>query len=158
MKKRIFKMSESQVAYQDYSPEIDFIPKGFENFPYIICDETEIPVSDSNTGDYHEMIYFDGDCKLENLKQDKSWQCQLMPLFLIKQKQENFLNTSLDIEISKENPNVNEVAKMWRDKEKLKNKDELELYQMALENLSRAEIDKPVIRGKLQLKIKELSE
>lgn len=164
MKYRIFKKSDQSVIYScpsiDYQNIPDFkgakFPKETQGLPYIDIEENEAPVSESETGNYHEMIYFDGECELENLKQDKEWAAQLMPLFLIKQKQENFINTILDSELEKESPDVIEVVRKCREKEKLKNKNESELYKMALENLSRSEIDKPIIREKLIAKIEEL--
>lgn len=136
-------------------------PEEFIDLDFIDVDESNIPVSNSNTGDYHEMLYFDGDCKLENLKQDKSWETVLMPSFLIVKKHIKHLDKSLDAELAKDSPDPIAAIKLSQKKEAAKKLDpitnEKELLEIALEGLGRASVEKPIIKAKLEEKIKDLT-
>lgn len=138
----------------------DFIEMTFENvkFPehtkgleYIDLKASDVPVSNSRTGNYQEMIHFDGSCKKENLKQDKNWEAVLMPTFLIQQKHYARVNKKINSE---------SVFSYQLEKEKCKNWSEYEWYEQALKNLDErvadGEPDKPQIREKLKAKIKKL--
>ena len=138
------------------------IPKALEGLPFVVMDESDLVESDSRTGNYHEMIYFDGECLKQNLKQDKAWQACLMPTFLIKQKQQEKLKKDLDLILDHDIVDAIEVARLQRGLQKVEDlhpiKDEAKLYEIALDGLERAEIEKPVIRQKLKQKINALKE
>lgn len=119
----------------------------------------ELEESDLPAHEYHESLYFDGDCIKENLKVDTSWEVQLMPEGLIKEKHLTRVNTKLDQELNKQTPSLLDVVKLQRKKEKAKDFKTKEWYQQALANLdervANGEPDKPLIRQKLQEKINE---
>ena len=106
------------------------------------------------------MIHFDGECKKENLKQDKGWNVRLMPDFLIKQKHLIKLNQKIDQELSKENPDSIKLMKHHREKELCSSFTGKDWAEKALANLDErvagGEPDKPKIRKALKQKIKEL--
>jgi len=156
MKIRIFKKLDGGVIYNypnssKYpNPEDCPIPESLKDLPYVIMEHSEAPVSDSTTGDYHEMIYFDGN----DLKQDKEWKVMLMPPFLIKEKQLERLNDKIDVELEKPDPSPIEIARLTRAKEKLATATDQTLYAQALANIEEDNIDKPVIKAKLEEKLK----
>lgn len=161
MKLRIFKKPDgtiySSCPLGDFQNKPNFEGCKFPDFTkgleYVDIDESELPPQNQDGGNYFEQIHFDGPCKKENIKQDKTWEKCLMPNFLIKQKQEKYLNDQLDAELAKEAPDTVEVIRISRQKDKLKTMTDEEVYQLALDNLDRAELDKPVIRQKLQQKL-----
>lgn len=137
------------------------IPEGLQSLPFVVVDLADAPKSDSNTGDYHEMIHFDGDCHKDNLKQDKEWNCVLMPDFLIKQKRLASKAALLDAELEKQEPDPVQVVKLQREIEKTKECNcPIKHKEWALEGLdsrvAKGESDKPVVRQKLLNKKAEL--
>lgn len=136
------------------------IPEPYKNLEYIVVDESDLHPSNSSTGDYHEMIHFDGDCHIDNLKQDKEWQKVLMPTFLIKQKHIKNLESEIDAELEKEDPDPVLFMKKKRQHEKAKllhhEDNAKEIYEIALSNLSRAKKDVSVVKAKIEAKIAEL--
>lgn len=167
MKVRVFKKNDGSVVYnypsQKYQDRIEDckIPDELNGLPFIVADTAEIPKSNSNTGDYHEMIHFDGDCHKDNLKQDKEWNCVLMPDFLIKQKRLASKAAILDAELEKQSPDPVQVVKLQREIEKTKECNcPIKHKEWALEGLdsrvAKGESDKPVVRQKLLNKKAEL--
>ncbi len=163
---RIFKKDDGRAYYDrptsKYQNNIEAcrIPENLIGLPYIIIEEQDAHPDNSVDGNYVEMIYFDGECKKENLKQDKEWKACLMPLFLIKQKHLARLNQIIDEAIA--DPDDTRIAlRTLREREKCTSWDEKQWYEQALVNLdarvSGGEEDKPVIRQKLQAKVNELS-
>lgn len=136
------------------------IPAEYELLPFVLVDQEDLPDSNSGTGNYHEMIYFEGDCCRSNLKQDKAWEKCLMPHWLIVQKERARLKRDLDQMLEKPNLDPMEILKTTRKIEKLKaidpDKDQEQICNIAIEGLSRAEIAKPIIRQKLQEKIAKI--
>lgn len=161
--KRIFKKEDGGVVISHYKKDISVVkfPDFTNGLEYIDVQDDDHPPSDSNTGDYHEMIHFDGECIKENLKQDKEWNVVLMPDFLIKQKRIEDHNSKLDEELVKDSPDPVAVVKLQRniDKCKLEN-DPLIIKQWAVEGLDQrvadGKQDKDVVRVKLLAKIEEL--
>lgn len=137
------------------------IPKDCEGLDFITLDDSEIHPSDSTIGDYHEMIHFDGECKKENLKQDKSWEVRLMPEFLIKEKHHARLDSKIDAELEKESPDVIALMKLQREKDTSKKWDEKKWYEQALKNLDErvagGEADKIKIRSAIDKKIEAIT-
>jgi len=133
---------------------------GFNGLESIILDDSEIPISNSQTGNYHEMIYFDGPCTKENLKQDKNWEVMLMPVFLIKQTYEKRLNEKIDLELNKEDSDLKQIFKWQQELKSLSEYSDLKWYQQALINLEDSvrlgNPDKPLIKQKLNAKISSL--
>lgn len=155
MKCRVFKKPDGSVVYnwptEKYQDRLEDckIPKDLKELPFIVLDEAEIPKSDSNTGDYHEMIYFeDGPLVKPNLKQDKAWEKRLMPVFLIKEKHLARLSRKIE-----EATGALVAIKLHNEKDLCKSWDSARWYQQALDNMDEDEIDKPVIRAKLTEKI-----
>lgn len=167
MKVRVFKNGES-VIYNTVNPTSKYniedapIPEVAKDLPYFIADSSEIPPSNSQTGDYHEMIYIDGEFKKENLKQDKEWNVMLMPEFIIGNKHKANLTSKMDIELDKQVPDPVKIMSWQRQREKVSGWTMLECYEQALANLDekvqKGEPDKPIIRAKLKAKIKEINE
>lgn len=172
MKCRVIKKKDGGVIYnwpsKKYEEDIEQCRRpnlekyGIESsqVEFIFMEEKDLPISDSKTGNYHEMIYFDGECKKENLKQDKEWKACLMPIFLIKQKHLAKLNTIIDEAIS--DPDETRIAlKTLRDREMCESWNDKKWYEQALINLDDrvdgGEEDKPVIRQKITAKLVELS-
>lgn len=127
---------------------------------YIDVDESLLPPSNSEDGNHHEMIHFDGDCHIDNLKQDKEWTKVLMPAFLVKEKHVKNLESEIDAELEKEDPDAILVMKKKRQYEKAKllhhEDNAKEIYEIALSNLSRATKDVSVVKAKIEAKIAEL--
>ena len=168
MKIRVFKKEDNSVVYdypsvvyQDKMDECP-IPEIYKDLPFIVCDSSEVPESNSKADNYHEKIYFDGDCTLKNLKQDKNWKKVLMPTFLIKSKYIDRTQKEIDIELEQQEPDLQKLLKYQRSLDKIKSYSDLEIYKIALEQLDRKvdldkESDKPEIRKKLNSLIKNLS-
>ncbi len=172
MKTRIFKKEDGSVIYSTPQKkyqggyffgekELTFADCNFGEFstlPYIDVDTSDLVESDSNTGNYHEMIYFDGPCHKDNLKQDKTWDAQLMPSFLVKEKYLSRLNSEIDLVLSKENSEANdvlEILKINRQKDVAsKNNDPQFWLEKSIEGLdervAKGEPDKPKIRQRLE--------
>lgn len=164
MKIRIFKNNDTTIfSYpsDEYQRKSNFegckFPDFTEGLEYIDVDESDLPVLDSTTGDYHEMIHFDGDCHIDNLKQDKNWSKVLMPTFLVKQKQNKYIDSQIDAELSADIKDPIRIISLQREKEELADLTDKEVYELALSNLSRSEKDTTVIAQKLTEKIAELS-
>lgn len=127
-----------------------YIEQGFEWF----WQDEQVDKSDIES---RKQLYHDGN----QIKKDLSWEIKLMPDQLIKKKHTRALNAELEIHLSN-NDTLNALKKQ-REIEKIKdikagphNEDSFWL-QKSLDGLSRASIDKPIIRKKLQDKIAELS-
>lgn len=152
------KKAKKLVGYEsrELTPEDCKIPLEFENLPFIWLEEKDLPLSDSKAGNYHEMIYFDGDCCKENLKQDKEWKTCLMPPFLIREKHLERLNRKID-ELLEKNRTIDAFAivKSLRDREKCAKWTDKELYEQALKNIEEDGHIKPLVCEKLKAKIKE---
>lgn len=155
MKIRIFKREDGSVIYDcptgihQNNIENCKIPDLCKGLDFITLDEMEIPPSNSNDGNYHEMIHFDGPCNKENLKQDKEWKNCLMPVFLIKEKHLKRLEAKIDAELDKADVDPILVVRLSREKEKCKGWTYKEWFQQALVNMEEDEIDKPKIKEKL---------
>lgn len=163
MKCRVFKTSNGGVRYdwpsKEYQEKIEAcrIPNALKDLPYIVIDEFELPSLNSKNGDCFEMLYFNGECKKENLKQDKEWKVCLMPPFLIKKKHLVRCNSKLDEELAKESPDPIKIAKIQREKEKCSTWSEKQWYEQAKTYIIDENIDKPLILEKLNQKIEEFS-
>lgn len=133
------------------------VPLKYSGLEFIIIDEFDLIDSNSKTNNLHEMIYFDGDCKKENMKQDKEWKKVLMPNFLVKNNHLKNLNDDIDNELAKENPDQIKLLRLTRRKEvesKVHASDRKFWAQKALDGLDRrkanGESDKLAIRKKLK--------
>lgn len=176
---RIFKKQDGSVIYNDLSHvQADYenwpLPKGVEDLEYILIDKADAPESNSNNNNWHEMIYFDGPCTLANLKQDKEWDVQLMPVPLILSEGFNYFSNEIDLELEKPQPGflkltqcqseINRLHKCIRkmgEGGELKKKEALiDIYKFSLERLdekvNNGKPDKPLVRNKLNAKITQL--
>lgn len=165
MKCRVFKKPDGSVFYSWPSANYqnDFSKAKFPDFtnglPYIDLNDDDLIESDSNTGNYHEMIYFSGKCTKKNLKQDKGWTECLMPHWLIADKHQFRLQAKIDKEFTKSKPSTVKILQLQRELEKSQNwkgEECFECYEQALANLDGAKVNKPTIRKKLEDKIAEL--
>lgn len=165
MKVRVFKKPDGSAVCNypspNYQDKLDKcrVPEDLKDLPFIVAEDSEIPRCDSSTGDYPEMLYFDGDCEPANLKQDREWNVCLMPSFLIRQKHIARLNERLDAELAKGSAaDPVEVIRCIRQKEKCAGLSDKDWLEQALMNLNARvagdEPDKPVIREKLVKKLK----
>lgn len=134
------------------------VPEWLRQFERIDVEKDKIP--QLSPGESSHQYYFDGDMKIENLKIDKDWKICLMSRNIIKQKHLKNLNDKIDKELEKQNSDPIQIAKLQREKEKCQTFSEREWYEQALKNLDErvagGEEDKPIIRKKLEDKIKEL--
>ena len=164
MKCRVFRKQDGGVVYnwpsknwQDKVEECP-IPADLEGLDFIVLDLEELPREDSLF--YHEQLHFDGPLSKENLKVDSSWDKQLMPNFLIKEKHLKKINQKLDAELEKVDPDMAEVVTLNRKKEKIEYFNDLQMLELALEGLNErvtaGELDKPTVRQKLNNKINQL--
>jgi hypothetical protein len=138
----------------------------FKNLPSILIDEND-PIFKCDDDKPFEQIYFDGVCKVENLKRDVNWSVQLMPDQLIKQKAIERQNKIIDSMLDQDDVDAVAVMREQRRCDRLKeevasNRSKNKFWvQHALNELDRrsqdGEPDKPLIREKLQAKIGELS-
>jgi len=171
MKIRIFKKNDGRTIYSSFywdlkkedETDLEFMnrmtinhgnfPDEFKSLPFIDVDENEVPASDSDSEQYHEQIYFKGDCKKENLKVDKDWNTLVMPDFLIKKKTVERLSKEID-EIN--DPSI--LIKKSRELKEIERKEagtgnENFWLEKALEGLDKkvasGEADKPVVRQKI---------
>lgn len=157
MKCRVYKNGDKVIynwpsqKYQDDLSKCK-VPDDLKNLPTIVMDDNELP-KDKH---FIEQLYFDGDIKKENLKVDHNWEVKLMPSFLIKSKHIERLNTKIDEEINKKDPDAVKLIKLQREKEQVKDWDEAKTYQQALVNLQEDGHNKPLIVQKLNAKISEL--
>jgi len=168
MQCRVYKKEDGGVIYE-YINQYENIenieniktPKSVKGLPFIILDESELIESNSNNGNYHEMIYFDGECKKENLKQDKEWVKRLMPTSLIKEKHAIKCKSKiLSYLEDKDFSDFKMILKLFIEKDDCFQWGELKTYKKAIENLNdrveNGENDKAEIRGKLHLIISKL--
>ena len=157
MKVRVFKALDGRVVYnwpsKKYQGDVSLcpIPKALEGLEFVIMDEADLPPSNSETGNFHEMIHFDGEVSKENLKQDKAWEKCLMPAFMIREKH----LARLKRKISESRLNSGLAFEYYLEHEGCKGWDEHQLYRQALENLDEDGLEKPVVREKLNAKLKE---
>lgn len=98
-------------------------------------------------------LFFDGEVKLENLKRDDSFEHVLMPGFMIVKKEKARIHRDLTEEIAKETPDQATMAMLNYSYNKINDMCEAEIYELALANLSRSEIPKPIIAEKIKEKI-----
>lgn len=141
----------SDCKFPEYSQGLDFID----------VEESELNFLSKGSDNYFEMLHFEGECKIENLKQDLTWEKYLMPCFLVKEKHIKSLNSLIEAEIAKESSDALELFVLSNKKEIAKKLNpevnEKELLEIALAGLARAQIDKPLIRKKLQARLDELT-
>lgn len=167
MKIRVFKLPDGYIAYdipcKKYQDKIQEckVPEHLNGLPFFIADAHSLPPKNSTNGNYGEMVYCDGDFKLENIKQDKEWNVVLMPDFLIKQKRIEDHNSKLDAELAKESPDAVAVVKLQRNIEQCKAETcPIKHKEWALEGLdervAKGKPDKEVVRAKLLSKIQEI--
>lgn len=104
-----------------------------------------------------EQLYHDG---TDEVKKDLTWSKVLMPTFLIKQRHIDNISKTLDTELAKDSPDAIVALKLNQQKEAAKKldiqKDEKEIYQIAIEGLARSEKDTTAIKAKLEDKIAEI--
>jgi len=162
---RVYKKFDN-VIVESFPPNVrdDFekvksakINKDFDGLEYILIKMSEFPEMDGI-----EKLYFDGGVKKENLKTDHNYEFKLMTHFKIKFDHIDKLEKDIDSELDKNNPDMTLVLKNKIKIEKLKSGEigKLEIYKIALDNLDKrvadGKPDKPIVRKKLQDKIKEL--
>lgn len=140
------KFGDGLKPYSECKTLKKYIDDGFEWF---VTDQA-IDKSDLES---RTQLYWDGD----EVKKDLLWEKRLMPSFLVKKKHIKSVNEKIDSELAKDESDVISALKLQREKEKCENeKCELFWAEKALEGLDRAEVDKPVIRQKLEEKITKL--
>lgn len=107
--------------------------------------------------EYTNQMIIDGD----TIKVDSDKSKTILPLKFVHAKHIKALNKALDLELEATDPDTVKILKLSREKEKaLKltvEDNEKELIEIALAGLSRAPIDKPLIREKLQARLDELT-
>lgn len=160
MKCRVFKKQDGGVIYnwpsESWQNVIDDcpIPSDLQGLDYIIMNLEDLP--EQKEGFYHEQLHFEGD----SLRVDSQWNKQLMPPFLIKQKHLKKIDEKLDLELQKVDPDMVELIKLNRNKEKIPSFNDLQMLELALQGLDErvrgGESDKPIIREKLNNKIRDL--
>lgn len=128
-----------------------FIQQGLSWF---FCESENLP--DKKALESRAQWYWDGD----QVKVDDQWEFVLMPTAIIKKKHIARLNNIIDEAIA--DPDETRIAlRTLREREKCASWDEKQWYDQALINLddrvAKGELDKPVIRQKLQAKVNELS-
>jgi len=98
------------------------------------------------------QFYYDG----ETLKHDNDRSELLMHPDEIKEKHRKRLTRKLDEELAKATPDPVAVVKLQRDREKVREMTDEQVYQQALANLDEDGHMKPKVRAKLAAKIAEL--
>lgn len=126
------------------------IPKEYEGFPYFIADESELPYFAPCSSEYYQ-IHVEGEFKKENIKKDTTWQKCLMPTAIIKEKHCN------DILHKMKTASLEDFQKLYVEMETCKKSDDEAFWiEKAIECLSRAEVDKSVVKQKLEEKLEVL--
>ena len=171
MKVRVFKKEDGGVIYfypaTKYRDNIDKcrFPSETNGLAYIDVEISELKKFESKDS-YHEMIYFDGDCNINNLKQDKSWENCLMPTFLLRKKGIARNIKDVEVELEKKKPSTVKLAKLQYKLTKLKKMVPTEQHNTfwvreALDGLDKrvaeGKPDKPIIRNKLEEKLKKFT-
>ena len=158
MKVRIYKTGDEvivdcpSVKYQEVGIERCPHPGRFRNgesFEVEVMEMADVEAIATNNEAGSGQFYYDG----TTLKHDDGWNEILMPLDLITMKHRARLVARADAELDKDSPDPIVVARLERDKRKIKDKTDKEMYQQALDNLDEDGHQKPKIRQKLQEKI-----
>ncbi len=165
-----FDDSKSTLANDPYA---DKVPAHLSGLDFIVVDTDEeifqgiiqdkiLSIDNINKRSI-DKLYFNGATSRENLMHDDDWSINLMPQPIIKAKYIKGLQQQIDNELAKEQSDSVELAKKQRELEiaKAKAYPDPGWYPIALANLdariAKGEVDKPIIRQKLQAKINELS-
>lgn len=163
MKIRIYNTSEGEVVvdtpsmkYQELGIERCPHPGRFRNgepFTMEIMEYDDLKTLAVNNEAGSAQFYYEG----STLKHDNDWTELLMSKGSIQNKHRERLTKKLDEELAKPSPDAVKIVKLQRDREKIKDMTEKEIYQQALENLIEDGDNKPKIRAKLEAKIGGLS-
>lgn len=160
MKCRLYKKEDSSVAIEIFPNgvlDLPPIPENMKEYPSIECFLNE--VESIKEGQSFHKLYFDGDCKIENLKYDQEWETLLMPFSILKQKTVKRLKHKVDFAFAAEDFEQFNKSNFYLNKA-LAEKNINYFYQESLNYLTENKIDKPVITKKLKdaLGIKETEE
>lgn len=99
----------------------------------------------------NQMIIVDGAITVDTDKVKT-----VMPTKFIKAKEIAYQKSLIDLELSQENPDAVKLIQAQRAAEKVLTMTDVEVYELAKDNLARAEVQKPEIAAKLDEKINEL--
>lgn len=121
------------------------IPDHLKDYSFIVTAE-ELPEHEYT----NQMIIVDGAITVDT---DKSK--TIMPAKIIKAKEIAYQTALIDAELAKESPDAVALVRAQRKIEQVKTMTDVETYEMAIENLARAEVAKPEIEAKLQEKVTE---
>lgn len=163
MKCRVYKKEDHtaivEILSKDFNtnPNDCLIPENLKQYEYIICSIFDLEIL--KDGEPFSKLYFDGDCKIENLKYDQEWETLLMPFSILKQKIVKRLKHKVDFALAAEDFEQFNKSNFYLNKA-LSEKNINYFYQESLKYLTQNEIDKPVITKKLKdaLGIKEVKE
>lgn len=127
------------------------------------CKAASVYIQDGNTffemeqSDFPDKSKLESRCQLyhegDSIKIDSAWERRVMPCQLIKSKEIKYQTALIDAELAKEAPDAVELVRAQRKIEQVKTMTDVETYEMAIENLARAEVAKPEIEAKLQEKV-----
>lgn len=165
IKHRVYFKDNNDVEIETVSPKYQSslgtdkeckIPPHLNQFDYSIMSYEQVP----KIGEIEDwaQLYHENN----NLKKDLSWEVRLMPDHLLKRKHLKSLSDKIETELMKDTPDPIVIARLQLDCEKCKKEkagphnENLFWAEKALAGLERAEIDKPVIRQKLEEKISKL--
>lgn len=148
---------ESEKEFMDkWTILLPDFPEECKSSNFIDVEESLIPLPE----DSNHQLFFDGEISVQNLKRDKDGAVKIYPLSLLRNKFLKEINSKIDTELEKESPDSISIVRLQREKEKLILLTDKELYEKAIagldERVAGGEPDKPLIREKLQAKIKEL--
>ena len=165
MKCRIFKKPDGRVIYSWPSAKYQDVPNfegckfppETEGLPYVDLDESDLPSEIGRDWFAHGPLFMNGSPAKENLNFDEEWQQYLMPKNVVAKKHETRLQAQIDQELQKPVPDPLKVATLQSEKDKIKDWSDKQAYEQALANLEADGKDKPIIKQKLQEKIKALN-
>jgi len=163
MKCRVYKKEDHtaivEILSKDFNinPNDYLIPENLKQYEYIICSIFDLKIL--KNGEPFGKLYFDGDCKIENLKYDQEWETILMPFSILKQKTIKRLRHKIDFALAAEDFEQFNKSNFYLNKA-LAEKNINYFYQESLNYLTENKIDKPVITKKLKdaLGIKEVEQ
>lgn len=152
-KSKFYKLQDGGYLLTDSFYNIDTNEEIYADKDKVLWEECIEIENDEVQDCYFEQLYLDN----KNLCIDTDWGINLMPEFLIKLKQENYINNLIDAELSLESPDTVYLLQNYRQKEELNTLTKKQIYELALQNLSRAEKDTTIIKSKIEAKILECS-
>lgn len=167
----INKMKNRIYFLPDGSVEIEFIalefqdklgtelevkkPNYLKSYPCKVMDVKECP--GRSDVEHWLQLYHEGDGKI---KIDKTWSFLLMPPSVIIKRALKNLGERIDVEMSKADPDLLNIKRLEKEKEKISNmnhiEDQLAIYSIALDGLERSDLNKQNIKDKIKDKIKSL--